>query len=314
MDQDLKIFEGQNILVTGGGGYLGSKLAEVLAGSKFNLKLLDIKFNQISNSLASYSPNVELIETDLTNKKTLARICRQIKPDYIFHFAALLNRNRDFGLYENLYEVNVGGTFNLLESIKDIDYKGFYFASTSEVYGVKNQVPFHEEQQPDPISPYSLTKLMAEMLCKTYAALQSRPCVILRLFNFFGPNMPQETFIGQLLFHYHSKKKFHMTGGVQKRDLIYIDDLLEQILFIAKTNNALYDTYNVCSGSAYKMIDVVNVFRKVVGDNFDFATSLNYRKNEIWEMVGSNQRILSIGYSAKNTPLKDGLEKLLACK
>ncbi|RLD45099.1 MAG: hypothetical protein DRJ10_00660 [Bacteroidetes bacterium] len=311
MDSTLRFFENKRILITGGGGYLGSKLAEVLLVSNASLKLLDIAFNEISNSVAISNSNVELVNIDLTKKDSLHKFCQKTKPDYIFHFAAILNRVRDFEIYDILYKVNVGGTLNLLESLKNCNYKGFFMASTSEVYGVNNQVPFHEDQLPEPSSPYSLTKLMAENLCKTYSALHSKPYTILRLFNFFGPEMPEETFIGQMMAHFRSNKKFYMTKGSQKRDFVYIDNLIDQVLFIVRSNVKLFDTYNVCSNKSTSMLEVVKIFKEITNNQFEFVTSLDYRPNEIWEMIGSNKRILEMGYYPNTFSLKDDLIKTI---
>jgi len=307
----MKMFENQKILITGGGGYLGSKLAEILSQYEINLYLLDISFNQKSNSLALINSKVELHNINLTDKDELLKLCHIIQPDYIFHFAAILNRNRDFAIYEKLYNINVGGTFNLLEALKECKYKGFFFASTSEVYGTNNKTPFHEEQFVEPTSPYSLTKYMAESLCKTYCSLYSKPFTIFRFFNFFGPDMPEETFIGQMLTHYRKRKTFHMTEGIQKRDFTYIDDLIDQILFIAQLKTQPFDTYNICSNNSIKMIDLAILFKTLTNNEFVFETSLKYRQNEIWEMYGSNQRILHLNYHPSNTSLKENLSKII---
>lgn len=311
MKPQLKIFENQNVLITGGGGYLGSKLAEELTKSKANIILLDISFNDISKILDSSNDNIELLNVDLLDKNCLYQICKKIQPDYIFHFAAILNRNRDFEIYDKLYSVNVKGTLNLLDSLKHVDYKGFFFASTSEIYGNKNTLPFQEEQLPEPASPYSLTKFMAESLIKSYSCLNSKPVTIFRFFNFFGPDMADETFIGQMLNCYRENKIFKMTQGKQKRDFIYIDDLIDQILFVINNNDASYDLYNICSNNLISMIEVANIFRELTDGRFVFDTCLNYRPNEIWEMCGSNERLLKLNYKPANTSFYLNLGKLI---
>jgi len=311
MDSKLEIFSNQSVLITGGGGYLGSKLAEVLSKANANIELLDISFNNASKRLVASNRNVKMHTVDLTKKNVLSQLCKKLNPDYIFHFAAILNRNRDFSIYEKLYSVNVAGTFNLLDAIKDINYKGFFFASTSEVYGTRNKPPFEEDQQPEPTSPYSLTKFMAESLCKTYSDLHSKPFTVFRFFNFFGPDMPDETFIGQMLAHYRNNTIFSMTKGIQKRDFVFIDNLIDQVLFVVNTKNRKHNVFNICSGKPYMMIEIATMFRELTENNFNFEKSLGYRPNEIWEMFGTNERLLELGYKPKNELLIEGLKKIL---
>ena len=135
-----------DILITGGGGYLGSKLAEKLVHYNSNIFLLDIKFNAISKQLDHQYDNLHLYECDITNYEQLSKICNDINPLIIYHFAALLERNRDFSIFKRLYKVNVEGTLNLLESLSNINYTKFLYASSSEVYGTTNKIPFSEDQ------------------------------------------------------------------------------------------------------------------------------------------------------------------------
>ena len=175
MEFDLSYFENRRILITGGGGYLGSKLAEALTTNTSEIYLLDVSFNEIAARVISEFPKVTKVYCDITNKHEIKDALNNFYPDFIFHFAALLNRDRDFSHYEQMYKVNVEGTKNLLEVLSSVPYKGFYFASSSEVYGNRNQSPFREDQIPFPASPYSLTKLMAEHLIATYSHICEKP-------------------------------------------------------------------------------------------------------------------------------------------
>ena len=156
MEPGIEYFNSKKILITGGGGYLGSKLAEALNQSSGRIALMDISFNSLSEKLIEQNENGDKYQTDITKKSDLEAAIHKIQPDYIFHFCALLNRERSFVNYNELYNVNVQGTLNLLESLRSINYKGFYFSSTSEVYGRKNSCTFHEGQIQLSASPYSL--------------------------------------------------------------------------------------------------------------------------------------------------------------
>lgn len=290
----MKFFEDQKILITGGGGYLGSKIAERFAASNAIIYLCDIKFNKLSQKLNINYRNVHTIRFDITKKKNVNEVCKKIKPDYVYHFAALLNRERDFSNYPILYKINVQGTINLLEALKAVDYKGFFFSSTSEIYGINNKPPFKESQIPDPVSPYSLTKVMAEYLIKTYSQIYSKPFTILRIFNFFGIDMPKSFFINQLSETLKKGEVFEMTGGGQKRDFIQINDLLSVIISITKLKDCNAETLNICSGRGIKIKDIaIKISKKLKKEHLLKIGALPYRNNEIWNMIGSNNKIKS---------------------
>ena len=304
MESKIDFSINNRILITGGGGYLGSKLSEKLVGSNALIFLVDKNFNNQSIGLSQLHNNVKLVHLDLTQKDLVAGVITDINPDYIFHFAALLNRERNFAFYPNLYEVNVGGTFNLLEALRDIPYLGLYYSSSSEVYGIKNPAPFHEEQIPAPASPYSLSKVMAEQLIKTYSDIHQKPFTILRIFNFYGAGMPENFFINQLIATLKSNKQFDMTGGEQIRDFIYIEDLLNAIIGISKSEPCRGEIINICSGKGIKLKEIATEIAQQMGKIHLLKIGvLPYRVNEVWEMVGNSSKLSRFGIDLSNTDL-----------
>jgi len=295
MESKINIFNNKKILITGGGGYLGSKLAERIINTNAQIYLCDLNFNNLSLSLSKNYKNNKLVEINITEKEKIAEFCKIIKPDYIFHFAALLNRERDFSIYPLLYKVNVEGTLNLLEALKDIPYQGLCFSSSSEVYGSKNTPPFNEEQMPYPVSPYSLTKVIAENLIRTYSDIYKKPYTIIRLFNFYGPDMPENFFLSQLINTLKRNEIFKMTKGEQKRDYLYIDNLLDSIIAICKSEKCIGETINVCSGKGIELrelaLDVAKILNK---EHLLKIGALPYRNNEIWDMVGDNRKLIRL--------------------
>jgi nucleoside-diphosphate-sugar epimerase len=302
----------KKIIITGGGGYLGSHLAQKLAGFDTTIFLFDIKFNEISRKLSEQHSNIKLVDIDITDKQNLRKISLKIVPDYIFHFAALLNRERDFSIYSLLYEVNVKGTLNLLLVLNDIPYKGFFFSSTGEIYGTNNIPPFNEIQLPAPVSPYSLSKTMAEHLVKTYSELNNKTYTILRIFNYYGPNMPENFFISQMLSSFMQNKIFEMTGGSQKRDFLYIDDLIYAILNIINYENNKNETFNICSGKSIMLKELALIISsKLKKEHLLKIGALPYRTNEIWDLVGNNQKLNNINDDIVAVSIDEGINRII---
>src|SRR5262245_42537467 len=183
------------ILLTGGAGFIGSHLAERLLNQGDKLILLD-EMNDF------YSPEIkhrnladikrhgsyEFAETDICDLPRLAEIFKQYRPEIVIHLAARAGVRPSLEqpfLYER---VNVQGTLHLLELARQFAIHRFVFASSSSVYGTTSQVPFTEDEaNPNPISPYGVTKLAGEKLCYCYARLYSIPTICLSFFSFYGP-------------------------------------------------------------------------------------------------------------------------------
>ncbi|UGU14380.1 NAD(P)-dependent oxidoreductase [Sinomicrobium kalidii] len=304
------ITSGDIIVITGGGGYLGSKLAEFYLHKNCQLFLIDINFNNLAKKLNENYDTVHLEHLDLTSENLVREVLNRISPDYIFHFASIIDRSRDFDIYDRLYEINVKGTINLLKALQKISYRGFYFASTSEVYGSWKGVPFSEDSSLTSASPYSLTKIYCEKAIQLFSDLYNKPYKIFRIFNFFGPNMPGSTFIGQMIEAFKAGKVFEMTQGDQARDILFIDDLLTQMNVVV-TKKSDFSVFNICSGKAIKMIEIVEEFEKITGEEFQYTTLLPYRKNEVWETRGDNSRLKSLNYIFPSFSLKEALKKCI---
>jgi nucleoside-diphosphate-sugar epimerase len=283
--------DSNRIFITGGGGYLGSNLAKKMAPTGVECYLFDRAFNTTSIKLSESSSNVHLMEGDLNDLQRLIKTCQDILPTHILHFAASLDRSRDFSVYNDISRVNVGGTLNLLKALEDIPYEFFGFSSTSDVYGTQNTLPFHEDQLPSPVSPYSLTKLMAEDMIRTWSVLHDKPFTIFRIFLFIGPGMPPNTFIGQLQRAFRNNTEFLMTKGEQKRDYLSLEDLLESISLVLHKKNANGEILNICSGSSVSMKEIAGSVQEISGNCLRISDILPYRENEIWEIRGSNEKL-----------------------
>jgi len=283
-------FRQKKVLITGGGGYLGSELAAKLKETASEILLVDRKFNSVSQQLARQYDTIKPAAADLLNPAGIAELCQQFSPDYIFHFGELLARNLDFSVYQDLHAVNVQGTLNLLQAVKEIDYTAFLYSSSAEVYG-QNPLPFSEDQIPDPASPYSLTKLFGEELIRTHAAIHQKNYIIFRIFNFYGPGMPDNTFIPQLLKARDQKEIFVMSKGEQKRDYLVTEDLLTYLTGLAGMPQAYGHTINLCSGESVSMADIADYIQRKSDPGFEIARTMPYRANEIWEIRGSAEKL-----------------------
>lgn len=298
---DYKRLNNKRILITGGSGYLATQLVRALREEGAVVSLMSR--TSVDNESAYIA--------DITDAKAVRAVIEAVKPEIVYHLAANISRNRDFSIFDAMMQVNAYGTLNVLTALKDLEGVHFIFTSSSEVYG-NNASPFTENQLPMPVSPYSLSKYTAEQIIQTYATLHGIPFTILRLFNFFGKNMSEDFFIPQMVNTLLRGKDFLMTKGEQLRDFLYVDDVTEALLLAAIQPDSRNELFNVCSGTATKLADLaadVNRFLNTKARVIPGA--LPYRENEVWEMIGSTDKISEkLGFKPK-TSITEGIQLLV---
>ena len=271
----------KRILVTGGNGYLGRHLTAALTRAGAVVYVMD-KYGD------DHTPRHFIL--DITDRKAVEDAVREIQPEIVFHLAASLNRERVFDRFDETNAINTGGTLNLLLALKEVDYEHFIFTGTSEVYG-GNVAPFTENQLPDPASPYSLTKIYAELLIKTFSKTYGKKYTVLRLFNFFGKNMSPQFFIPQMIETFRKNETFNMTKGEQKRDFLYVDDVIKAMVLSAR-HGGKNDVFNVCSGKGVSLKELALEIKNTLGSTSEINFgALPYRENEVWNMTGDNTKI-----------------------
>ena len=235
---------------------------------------------------ASY-PNFTLIKGDIRDKHLLKKIIIDI--DYIFHEAAQAGVRISVDNPIKPHEVNATGTLNLLETAKDADVKKIINASSSSVYGKMKYLPFNEEHPTEPVSPYGVSKLMAEHYCRVFQELYDLKTVSLRYFTVYGPRMRPDLAI-HIFMHsaLHNEPITIFGDGTKSRDFTYVQDIVQANI---KAMNKGFGVYNIGGGYnitvqqlAEKIIDVARSASKIIYENAVRGdaehTSANIKKAE----------------------------------
>ncbi len=226
------------LLVTGGAGFIGSHLTVRLLENKWDVVCLDnfdefysprIKHRNISTFVNNSS--YELVEGDIRDRQLLDDLFSEHRFDCVIHLAAKAGVRPSIQDPLGYEDVNVRGTVNLLECVKDKELKGFIFASSSSVYGNRNKVPFSENDKVDtPVSPYGATKKAGEVFCYNYHSLYAIPMVLLRFFTVYGPGQRPEMAIHKFTRLIDNGEEVPVFGdGSSQRDYTYIDDIVSGI-------------------------------------------------------------------------------------
>lgn len=251
-----------NALVTGGLGFIGSHVVDVLIENKLNVTVIDNLSTGSEKNKNTGAKNIiknveDLISSDLTDF------------DYIFHLAALPRIQPSFDEPELHEEANVIATIRLLEALKgNKRLKKLVYSASSSCYGNPLRTPTPEDEQIACLNPYALQKYAAEQYCIILGERNGIPVNALRYFNAYGPRSfnPANRFnaytsvIG--IFHYQKlhEDKLTITGdGKQERDFVHARDIA-RANFLAATTDKLYSVYNIGFGTCYSVLDIAKKF------------------------------------------------------
>lgn len=263
----------QNILITGGAGFIGSHLTEILLHQGHQVIGLDnfndyydpqIKWRNI-DPLRSHE-RYSLIEGDILDLKLLRQVFEKHQIGVVVHLAARAGVRpslREPLLYQR---VNVQGTTNLLEVAKDFSVEKFIFGSSSSVYGENKKVPFDENDFVDhPISPYAATKKAGELICYTYHHLYKLPITCLRFFTVYGPRQRPDMAIHKFTkWIYHDEEITMFGDGHSRRDYTYITDIIDGICKSIEHCNA-YHIYNLGESQTIELRKLIELISKCLG-------------------------------------------------
>lgn len=259
------------ILVTGGAGFIGSHLVERLLACGEEIIVVD-DFNDYYSpeikrqNIEAYlkNPKFKLFEKDIRNN--LEDVFGKNSIFTIVHIAARAGVRPslvDPMLYNS---VNVLGTTNLLEYARKYKVKKFIFASSSSVYGITSRLPFKEDDPLDhPISPYAVTKIAGENLCRVYHNTYGIEMACLRFFTVYGPRQRPEMAIHKFVKLVSENKPVPYYGdGSSSRDYTYITDILDGIMACIDKNLG-FEVINLGDSNRVTLKELVSIIEEAVG-------------------------------------------------
>lgn len=251
-------------LVTGGAGFIGSNLCEVLLEKGYRVRCLDDLSNgkQENIDLFINHPNYSFIKGDIRNFDSCMKACEGV--NYVLHQAAWGSVPRSIEMPLLYEDINIKGTLNMMEAARQNCVKKFVYASSSSVYGDEPNLPKKEERVGNVLSPYALTKKLNEEYGKLYTKLYGLDTYGLRYFNVFGKRQSPDgayaavipKFIKQLL---NDEESVINGDGKQSRDFTYIENVIEANLKACKASHeAAGEAYNIAYGGREYLIDIYN--------------------------------------------------------
>ena len=250
-------------VVTGGAGFVGSHLVQLLIKNNHEVIVIDNLHTGKKENLESVIDKIEFQKMDIRNYESMENILKNI--DGVFHQAALTVVQDSFSNPKEYYDVNVQGTENIFKLSIENKFKVVY-ASSSSVYGHKQKMPIKENMETKPINPYGQTKLECEYLFEKYSKLGGS-IIGLRYFNIFGKGQTVEyagvitKFIERLK---EGKAPIIFGKGSQIRDFISVDDIAKANLMAMNCNESNL-LVNIGSGKAISILELANMMIKIAG-------------------------------------------------
>lgn len=253
-------------VVTGGCGFIGSNLVDLLLLDGHSVKIID---NLSTGNINNLNPRAEFINADVCDFDSIRDHFKEI--DTVFHLAALPRVEPSIHDPLPYNKHNIEGTLSVLKASVDAKIEKFVFSSSSSIYGECGTDPVNEEKDKEPLSPYALQKLCCEEYCKLYNKLSGINTICLRYFNVYGKRQPTigayVPVVGIFAKQKSESKNLTITGdGSQTRDFVNVFDVARANLYAAKSNLKGFRYYNVGSGTNYKIIDIA----KNISNNIEF--------------------------------------------
>lgn len=297
-------------LVTGGAGFLGAALANRLATDGHTVVVLDDLSNGDANRLR---PEIYFKRGDINNVPLLWSLLGDV--DCVYHLAARVSVAESV-LHPQAYNtVNVGGTVSLMEAMRETGVRRVVFTSSGAVYGRLPTQPVHENDTPNPDSPYAVSKWAAEQYIHTIGRLWNIETVALRIFNAYGPQqslpVSHAPVIPRFLHQALTGGSVVLYGdGRQTRDFIYVADVVAALVAAATAKAVNRQVINIGSGAETSLAQLVAYIEQVTGKRVNQLT--NPQKSggvpRLVADIGRAQQLL--GFRPR-VGLAEGLQQIL---
>jgi len=260
-----QFYNGKKVLVTGGAGFIGSHIVQMLVNLDADVTVLD---NLITGKLENIKPfknKVTFIKGSIADPN----VCLQAAEgkDVIFHLAAFISVPQSVENPSLCHQSNVDGTFNLLESARLHGVKRFVFSSSAAIYG-NTQEPCSEITPHNPQSPYAWSKLIGEQYCKQYATF-GLGTISMRYFNVCGdrqnPHAPYAAAVAKFKYHMDRNEPVTFFGdGMQTRDFVPVETVAKTNLLLGSLPVQYLNgtVYNVATGTSINLFELMDMLKE----------------------------------------------------
>jgi len=261
------------ILVTGGGGFIGSNLVRSLVEKGHRVRVVDDWSTGNPENLAGLEGSVEIIEGDIRDDNLIMQAVSRV--ELVYHLAARPSVARSIADPHTSHSVNATGTLSVLVAARDAGVRRVVYASSSSIYGDTPVLPKNEEMPVNPLSPYAASKLAGESYCRAFTRSFGLETVSLRFFNVFGPQQDPESqyaavvprFITRMLA---GERPEIFGDGTQSRDFTFISNVIDACVVAGASGaESTGETYNIGCDDRITLLDVVALLNELLDQNLE---------------------------------------------
>jgi nucleoside-diphosphate-sugar epimerase len=300
-------FSGRRTMVTGAAGFLGSHLTRRLLSEGALVTGLDNFSGSRPDTTRSPEPEgAREISVDLRSSSGVEGVIEAVRPEIVFHLAALANPRTCEQNFPLAFDVNVVGTQNVLQ-FSPMDAR-VVFMSSASVYGVPERLPLAESHPRNGSDPYSVTKILGEELVASYVQNYQRNIVIVRNFNTFGVGQTGDYIVPQLIRQALTDHQIELWDARTVRDLMYVDDTIDALLTVASSEER--SVVNVGTGRGTVVGDLARIIGERVGGSVP-VVDLKKKLLSSPALVSDSSRLRALGWTEK-VSFEEGLDRTIA--
>ena len=297
----------KNIIVTGGCGFIGSHLTELLIKKGFRVYVIDNLFSGKKTNLIK-SKNIIFIKKNILNKKAIALQLKGKKIFAIFHLAAMADIVPSIINPEKYMDTNVVGTVKILEIAREKKVKKFIYIASSSCYGIPQKYPTKEDSKIKCEYPYALSKNLGEQITMHWNKIYKLNCNSIRLFNVYGPRSRTSGAYGAVfgVFLAQILKNFPLTvvgDGKQSRDFTYVTDVVEGIFKVFKKGKS-GKIFNLGTGKGSTINEIISLL------NYNKRIRLPVRPGEPDKTLASIKKIKKDIKWTPKVNIKKGIDNM----
>jgi len=259
-------------VITGGAGFIGSNTVDELVRRGHSVVVLDDLSSGKAENLAEIRNKITLIKGSITDIEVVRKAMHEA--EYVIHLAARTSVPKSVKDPIETNRINIDGTLNVLVAARDAKVKRIVFAASSSAYGETPTLPKVEKMEPQPISPYGVTKYVGELYAKTFGRCYGLENVSLRYFNIFGPRQePSSPYSGVLAkfctAFLEDTQPVIFGDGEQTRDFTYVDNAVQANLLACEAPNVSGKVFNVGVGGRFSLNQTVTLLSNISGKKLE---------------------------------------------